>query len=232
MKRLSINRQQFSELFWSIVSAHEEYVGNEIWSGFSDYLDSLESNREHATYNTGSIGIHTAYWLALLCRYFAPIVVAEVGTFIGKSTYSISKGIENSQGAEIHTCDNSNNIVLNLATRTRCVQYPLKTATNMLEALVSLNKNVDLFFIDGRLSSKDIDLMAHLSTTNSVIVLDDFEGVEKGVMNATNILSNSHFKKYLLVYPPCAPPIRFLNVKSNTRLALLLPISVINFTAQ
>ena len=41
----------------------------------------------------------------------------------------------------------------------------------------------DLVLIDGRLQNEDLVLFEKLINTQTIILLDDFEGVEKGLIN-------------------------------------------------
>jgi hypothetical protein len=99
------------------------------------------------------------------------------------------------------------------------VQYPKKSSTDMFEDLLKQKVKVDLFYIDGRLSPKDIRLILELMHNKTVFVLDDFEGVEKGVGNA--MLLMQYLTGYALIYP-----------RWNGKTAILIPATLLQFTAQ
>ena len=61
-----------------------------------------------------------------------------------------------------------------------------------------LDAPIDLLHLDGRLHPDDKTHLARLCTPNTIITLDDFEGVEKGVWNAMQF----DLSKRILVYPP------------------------------
>lgn len=100
------------------------------------------------------------------------------------------------------------------------VQFPNTTSTDMFKSLLAdknLDRKIDLFYIDGRVSEADKLLMIGLSNDRTIIVLDDFEGVEKGVANAL-LLGEA---KHLLIYP-----------RRGAKTAVLLPASMLKLTAQ
>lgn len=100
------------------------------------------------------------------------------------------------------------------------VQFPNTTSTDMFKSLLAdknLDRKIDLFYIDGRVSEADKALMAQLSNDRTIIVLDDFEGVEKGVANALLLGAANH----LLIYP-----------RRGAKTAVLLPASMLKLTAQ
>jgi hypothetical protein len=71
----------------------------------------------------------------------------------------------------------------------------------MFKDLFDKGVMVDAFMIDGRLSDMDVSLMSELSGEQFVIFLDDFEGVEKGVINCLSI-SKLFGSELQLFYPP------------------------------
>ena len=106
----------------------------------------------------------------------------EIGTFIGKSSWSMAKAqddgyIENSY---LVTCDFSNDINIPWGGKTKFKQYKKQSSTNMLQ---QEKVSPDLVFIDGRMQNEDLILFEKLLHKDTVILLDDFEGVEKGVIN-------------------------------------------------
>jgi plasmid maintenance system antidote protein VapI len=120
-------------------------------------------------------------------RYYRPEVVAEIGTYIGKSTFVLSR-----LGAETHTCDMTHDFKLPIATK--ITQYH-GSSTEMFS---KLDGKIDLLHLDGRLQPDDKPHLERLFTPNTIITLDDFEGIEKGVWNAMQI----DLTHRILVYPP------------------------------
>jgi predicted O-methyltransferase YrrM len=210
MNPIRINRATLSELVWSKLPYIHRPLGYQ--------FEELERLRAQADYNTGSISDTDAIDLQHIVSHFQPMVVAEVGTFIGRSTAAMALAMP--KGGVIHTCDASNAIALpELNPDVQVVQYPRKGSTEMFEGLISAKAKVDLFYIDGRLSPKDTRLVWELAHDKTVIVLDDFEGVEKGVANAMLLLQQ--FPNYALVYP-----------RDIGKTAMMLPSGLLQFTAQ
>jgi predicted O-methyltransferase YrrM len=210
MNPIRINRATLSELVWSKLPYIHRSLGYQ--------FEELERLRSQADYNTGSISDTDAIDLQHIVSHFQPTVVAEVGTFIGRSTAAMALAMP--KGGVIHTCDASNAIALpELNPDVQVVQYPRKGSTEMFESLISAKTKVDLFYIDGRLSPKDTRLVWELAHDKTVIVLDDFEGVEKGVANAMLLLQQ--FPNYALVYP-----------RDIGKTAILIPVTLLQFTAQ
>ena len=209
---LNFNRRQISRLFWETIESYHFHTLPP-----DDYFEGL---RDQATYNTGSLHREDMGDIMDITAYFRPTLIAEVGTFIGRSTYSLAVGAGDK--ATVYTCDASNNIQLPPMPEkaARVVQFPNTTSTDMFKSLLAnhqLDRKIDLFYIDGRVSEADKLLMIGLSNDRTIIVLDDFEGVEKGVANAL-LLGEA---KHLLIYP-----------RRGAKTAVLLPAAMLKLTAQ
>jgi predicted O-methyltransferase YrrM len=150
---------------------------------------------------------------------FKPKVVAEVGTYIGKSTLALV-----SSGATVYTCDHSNDIKLPFKVN----QYPMKGSTEMFEDMLKNKIKADLIFLDGRLTPRDIRLMAEIAHGNTVVLLDDFEGVEKGVANAQMF----QYEGAMLVYPAEKDLLEKHGLPDESTLAMVVPHSVVRLTSQ
>ena len=211
MNPININRKTLSEIIWKQIEGRGR--------GLGDLFRKLDELREEADYNTGSLDKRDVEDLQDVVFHFGPKTVAEVGTFIGRSTMAIAHSMD--VGGTIYTCDVSNDIKLPKVTGGTIVQYPRTTSTDMFKDLLERKVRVDLFYIDGRLSPMDYALMVHpdLIHPKTVFVLDDFEGVEKGVGNA--MLLMQHLTGYALIYP-----------RWNGKTAILMPGSLLQFTAQ
>ena len=211
MNTLRFNRRQISGLFWKCLTGT-----NDIPLPPDSHFDPL---RQSADYNTGSLTRDDMVDLISIASYFKPKILAEVGTFIGRSTYALAIG-SGSDGL-IYTCDASNDIPLpELPTRSATViRNPRASSVEMFNRMLAdgMAKQVDLFFIDGRLTEADLILINQLSHERTVLVLDDFEGIEKGVDNAMLLGNQSH----LLIYP-----------RTEGKTALLIPVALLQLTAQ
>ena len=184
----------------------------------------------------GSISIDSGMYLWLLMKYFTPKYVCEIGTYIGRSTLSIAFG-----GSEtiqkIYTCDgtydcmNFKDFDLSLidvrkVNAINTIEYFGKTmSTDLLRKLHNDGVTVDLVFIDGRIGADDCSLLTQVCSDDCVFVLDDFDGVEKGVVNA--VMLRGVFKSHILLEPP------FLDKKGvPLNLAVLVPSKILTLTRQ
>lgn len=214
MNSLRLNRRMISRAFWDLMDAQSlpEYDIPP-----AEHFDRL---REHADYNTGSLNEWDMVDLIAICAYFKPKLVAEVGTFVGRSTYGLAVG--SGPDAVIYTCDASNDIPLPEMPHNAAgaLRHPRQSSVEMFNKMLSVgfDSQVDLFFIDGRVSEADRLLMGKLSHSKTVIVLDDFEGIEKGVTNAMLLGTPDH----ILIYPRVP----------DGKTALLVPIQLLQLTAQ
>lgn len=214
MNPLQLNRRMVSKLFWELMDAQSlpEYD-----LPTTDQFDRL---RKYADYNTGSLNEWDMVDLIAICHYFKPRVIAEVGTFIGRSTYALAVGA--GEMAMIYTCDASNDIPLPEMPphSPAIIRHPRESSVEMFNKMLSaeFGGRVDMFFIDGRVSEADRLLMEKLSHPKTVIVLDDFEGVEKGVANGMLLGTSDH----ILIYPRTP----------DGKTALLVPIQLLQLTAQ
>ena len=212
MKPININRRALSELVWNQFEYRTDGLSSEL-------LEKLEALRKQADYNTGSLSLRDIMDLQRIVKHFQPFVVAEVGTFIGRSTAAMASMMA---GGFIHTCDVSNDIELpELNPDVQVTQYQKMTSRQMFDTLLGHKIKVDLFYIDGRLSVEDLPLVQKLMHDRTVFVLDDFEGVEKGVANAMLLLQAFKSAFYVLVYP-----------RRDGKTAILLPRTLLEFTAQ
>ena len=231
---MNINRYFFSEVFWRIIFSNGSSVIEGVKSRLAAEHLNLEVLRSKAEYNTGSISMAAALCLALLSNYFRPTLIAEVGTFIGRSTFSLILGgrMSGYSGPTIHTCDMSNSIDLgSFEFRDQVVQYQKKSSTEMFAQLRGRSLFPEMYVIDGRLQKDDLPLLQKLRAENAIIVLDDFEGYEKGVVNADRLLDT--FKEnFLLAYPISSSYLASHNLHDFSTVAVLIPRSRLRFVNQ
>lgn len=175
---LNVNRKRLSRAIWDTLFAD---LPDLPWHVIED-LEKLDPARRTGSTNHASL---IALWAVI--RHFRPKVVAEIGTYIGKSTFVLAR-----EGAEVHTCDMTHDFKLPLTTH--ITQYH----SSSTEMLAKLDGKIDLLHLDGRLQPDDKPHLERLFTPDTVITLDDFEGIEKGVWNAMQI----DLSQRILVYPP------------------------------
>jgi predicted O-methyltransferase YrrM len=209
MNSLQIGRRRFSELFWNIV---DEKVENYPHTTITDVISTQQSLRVDADYNTGSLGYDDAIELYKLVRFFAPTVIAEVGTFIGVSTTVMSFA---APLKKIYTCDMLNHITLDI--HRDVIQYHKQTSTQMFKDLAEREVKVDLVYLDGRLSPDDFEPLSKITHDKTVFVLDDFEGIEKGIANALMLEHPSR----VLIYP-----------RADNKTAVSMPVGLIQLVPQ
>ena len=206
---LQIGRDRFSRIVWEIM---DEKLEDSPHTEIEKIIYNQDSLRTSANYNTGSLAYDDAYDLYTIINYFKPRVVAEVGTFIGVSTLVMHEACKGR--TPIHTCDFSNGINLGVP---GIIQYPLTSSLQMFERLKIKGITPDLVYLDGRLTKDDVREVSTEKYSDTVFVLDDFEGTEKGVANAL-LLERSNTT---LVYP-----------RNGNKTAILIPYSRIEFVRQ
>lgn len=230
MEQIRINRAALSKIVWDNILSSVAHVDREF---LSDPIDFLNEKRKAAAYNTGSINFANAWCLYALTRYLKPTFIAEVGTFIGRSTMAMAEGMQSAmiENPVIHTCDSSNDISLKDVIDIDLVQYPKTTSTDMLQRLLNDAKKVDMFFFDGRISELDLAHIERLRHESTVFAFDDFEGVEKGTVNVLN-LSHLLNSGYTLMYPPDTQLLKEHGLFEPSNLAVLFPFKLLAFVPQ
>ena len=110
-------------------------------------------------------------------------------------------------------------------------QFPKKTSLEMFESMHDRNIYADLINIDGRLSLEDLAIIDKVTHERTVFVLDDFEGIEKGVINAANLMG-LNLRQYGLVYPPEQELLTKHGFTDRCNTALLIPMTIVQLTNQ
>jgi len=209
MNLVQIGRKRFSEIFWDII---DQKVGDFPYEKIERIVEQQQELRSQAEYNTGSLPVDDAFELYKITKFFQPNVIAEVGTFIGVSTKTMNLAME--RLVDIYTCDHSNNINLDVP---NIFQYPMRASHEMFADMVEKNVKANLVYLDGRLAQQDFEPLGKIVTETTVFVLDDFEGVEKGVTNAL-VLENAG---RVLVYP-----------REGRKTAVSFPLNLLQFVPQ
>jgi hypothetical protein len=97
----------------------------------------------------------------------------------------------------------------------------------MFQKLAVEQKKIDLFLIDGRLAPEDLPLLDALMHDKTVFVLDDFEGIEKGVANA--LLLRQKYQGLLLLAPENSFQVGW---NESHSLALMFGANILRLTRQ
>ena len=226
MRNLQITQNYFSETFWKIVFDFS-FASIERSELIKIYKET-EENRDAADYKTGSISLSECFTLYSLARYFQPSAIAEVGSFIGRSTLSLALGLKNKTSSSfIFTCDASNSIELNSSGTIEIRSYPKTYSYDMFR---QIELDVDLFFVDGSLGQKDLPEISRLSHDKSIFIFDDCEGVEKGMENL--FLMRNTMKNYFLIYPPERTVLEAYGFTKPNKIMVALPYKLLQLKAQ
>jgi len=213
MNPIQFGRERFSKIFWDMV---DEKVYDLPWQDIEDMIANRQEYRRNAEYNTGSLGASDAAELYRLVKFFKPATIAEVGTFIGVSTMAMRMA---DRTVCIDTCDMSNNIP-NLFEHTNgmVTYFPKTSSTEMFKQLAGEDDpGVDMLYIDGRLQQEDFQYFPKIIHDRTIFVFDDFEGIEKGVVNAMMLESPNR----VLIYP-----------REGKKTAVSLPYTMLQFVPQ
>ena len=190
MNPVQIGRKRLSDIVWGII---DEKVGDFPYEKIEKIVEDQQALRSQADYNTGSVPVDDAFELYKVVKFFQPKVIAEVGTFIGVSTRVMAEFVD---GVMVYTCDVSNNITVS-GDDIFISQFPKTPSHEMFKFLADKERKVDLVYLDGRLGQDDIEPLGKIVHDKTVFVFDDFEGVEKGVVNALIVEAPNR----VLIYP-------------------------------
>lgn len=231
---LRVKRAAFSRLVWEEILEFAEQKANRR-EQLARVNEELENLRGQADYNTGTLSMSASWCTFAIGEYFRPQTVIEVGTFIGRSTVAMAWGMKpHHHDGVIHTCDGSNDIEIPTLLppiwrgNTDIKQYPKTMARDMFTRLRDEGVRADLAYLDGRLAPDEVALLKQVTTPGAVIVLDDFEGVEKGVANAMQLVRSDS----VLVYPPERELLRSYGLRDACSTGLIIPASRLQFVNQ
>ena len=227
MNEFQISQYDFSELFWRrIFNGSRDVMFRQV--ELQRALVQQDNLRPKADYNTGSINFNGAWSLYSIVSYFLPKNVAEIGTFIGKSTISMALALDDaSRPGKIQTCDQSNGFDLDWEGKTDIIQNFKTSSTDML---LKIDTPQDLLFVDGRLTEADINILQTSNYDGCVFVLDDTEGVEKGFVNQFHL--NNKLTNRFFIYPPSSDVLKQQNLYGICNVSLSIPMSILKFVRQ
>jgi predicted O-methyltransferase YrrM len=233
MGTINLNRIRTSRVVWETVLENACVDEVQDRAALLSEVASLDKLRARADYNTGSISTGTCWVLYALSLLLKPKVVAEVGTFIGRSTLSFIRGMERArvENGSVFTCDYSNDIELPISSNVDLRQFRKKSSTDMFAAMAAINSRCDFLSLDGRLQATDFPILSSVMKAETIILLDDFEGVEKGVVNASALM-NSLQPTHNLIYPPTNELLAKFGFLDGCSTALVVPRSSLVFTNQ
>lgn len=198
-----------SQLVWGVIGSKVDTN----WESIEEMHSRRVVLHETADNRTGTLSVEDAVDVYQVVKLFNPKVIVEVGTYIGISTEAMRIAAPD---ATIYTCDMSNDIDVSLDAN--IIQYPKQTSHQMFEDLAAKGVKADFVYLDGRLSASDVEPLGKIVHERTVFMLDDFEGVEKGVSNAMLI---SH-ANWMLVYPQI----------DGGKTAIMIPHPLLQFVPQ
>jgi predicted O-methyltransferase YrrM len=231
--KVRFNPRNLSDMVWEQWLAEIEPELEGAMAKLREQSTACELTRPQMDYNTGSVSFASAVQLYAAVRHVKPKCIFEVGTFIGKSGLAMALAADvNQNGAEIHSCDGSNDFHVPAVTRTKINGFPKTISTVALQQLSQAGKKLDFIHIDGRLATADFDLIEAMAEPHAVIALDDFEGIEKGVANHSIMRGRAFFQRHVLVYPPRDRLIERLGLLGASTTAFVLPSSALSYSPQ
>jgi len=236
MKNIHINPSDLSLIFWNKILNNAYLKQISFRSDFFSKIDSLDELRSQSTYNTGSISSTTAWLLFSICLYYKPQTILEIGSFIGKSTFSMAFAADTynkEKESEIYCCDYSNEIIFPKLTKTKITQFH-KTKSTLMFRTIDKKIKIDLIHIDGRVQSKDFEIMKDRISENTLIIFDDYEGIEKGTINWINLINNGVLSRdtHCLINPIQNQVAKSYHLIEPSNTAVVIPISSLRFTPQ
>jgi len=186
------------------------------------------------SYKTGSINLSSSLVTYLLTRKVKPSVVAEIGTFVGGSTLSMAMAMSDAGcQSEIVTCDKDNPFIIESPyNNVKITGNSFTDSAVMLAGLAQAGRKIDLMFLDGRILPKDVELIRKIATKQTIFLIDDFEGVEKGVVNSLVLKQDPAFAHHILMLPMQLPNAEILGCLAENKVAVLIPPQMLRLTAQ
>ena len=234
MKKLWLSESMISDVFWKALRT--SYYASRAQDEATLIANSTGPLVDEFPSIAGSISTEGTKMLWLVTRYFSPKNVCEIGTYIGRSALAMAFGGLDSIN-QIYTCDGTfdcldlEKLKKNFSVKEKFnaidkISYFGKTmSTDMLNTLKSKDVKIDFLFIDGRISMQDCEILAQILSEDCIILLDDFEGVEKGVSNA--LLLRGLFKGHILLQPEYNEKIGYRGVT-----AVMVPANLLTLSRQ
>lgn len=235
MNSINLSSPELSPIIWKCIIDNTSFEFPQTIDELLEHYKNLDSYVSKMDFQTGSISVLSGITLYMLTRYFQPRKVFEIGTFIGRSTVSMALGIsQHCDNGVIYTCDKDNDFYLDeLKLGCRIEGMGKTLSTEALQKVCEKENSIDLFYFDGRLQDSDLQYIAQLLGEDTIIVVDDFEGIEKGVINCALLNNLPPFRSYFLVYPCPKGLFGFLNSYGGRSMtALLVPPKIFRLTPQ
>ena len=93
---------------------------------------------------------------------------------------------------------------------------------------------IDFIHLDGRLENEDCDMLQKKINEDTIFMLDDFEGNEKGVVNLFTLLNHNVINRntHCVIYPIENEVSKNYNLLERSSSAFILPIKLLRITNQ
>jgi predicted O-methyltransferase YrrM len=120
------------------------------------------------------------YFLALLVKKFRPVNILEIGTFVGKSTFSLASAAEsNKLKFNIDTIDIQKKVIKNKFRKFKQIKFYNDHSSKILP---KLKKKYDLIFIDANLDDlTSVEIKKKCKKTTLIVLHDFCPPIDKGV---------------------------------------------------
>ena len=127
----------------------------------------------------------------------------------------------------------SNYYLINKSLSKKIEKFHKKSSTEMFRNFES-DQKIDLLHLDGRLQNEDYDLLKNNFTKKTILILDDFEGNEKGVVNLFTLLNHNVINRntHCVIYPIENEVSKNYNLLERSSSAFILPIKLLKITNQ
>ena len=135
------------------------------------------------------------FFLALLVKKYKPINILEIGTFVGKSTYSIACAAKSNGGKfNIDTIDIQKKCIKKKFAKLKEVKFYNDHSSKLLP---KFKRKYDFIFIDANLDNETVIALKKLIKKNTLIVLHDFcPPIDKGIYDLFYLSKFFNFNYY------------------------------------
>jgi len=102
----------------------------------------------------------------------------------------------------------------------------------MFEKLVADGVSADILYLDGRVGNEELPLIDKLCRNDTFVIVDDYAGVEKGVLDIMMLKQLPRFANHFLVQPVTRQLASELGFFDCGHTAMLMPIGSLTLAPQ
>jgi predicted O-methyltransferase YrrM len=163
-------------------------INSESWLKLQNKISNFP-NVECSTSNAD------CFFLALLVKKYKPINILEIGTYVGKSTYSLACAAKSNGGKfNIDTIDIQKKSIKRKFAKFKEVKFHNGHSSKLLP---NFKKRYDFIFIDGNLDDETVITLKKLVKRKTLIVLHDFcPPIDKGIYDLFYLSKFFNFNYY------------------------------------